>query len=181
MVPGYSDEQIEELIMKYITTGTTGITYLDELINKYISTGTTGNDKLDDIVEDYIEKKADEFTKEQVADMMNKYLTTGTTGNTAYDELIQKFIKNGTTGNEKLDQLIKDFVTEYMTNSQNGSDSLMGAIDSLFGDGTGSGQQVDTRIHFVVSLGYNDELRNAELSRKGFNYDEKVNKVEVTE
>ena len=181
LIPGYSDAQIEELIMKYITTGSTGIEYLDELIDKYIKTGTTGNKKLDDIVEDYIEQKADEFTKEQVAEMMNKYLTTGSTGNKAYDELIQKFIKTGTTGNEKLDQMIKDFVTEYMKNSQNGSDSLMGAIDSLFGAGTGTGEQVDTRIHFVVTLGYNDELKNAELSRKGLNYDEKINKVEVTE
>ena len=116
--------------------------------------------------------------------MMNKYLTTGTTGNEAYDELIQKFIKNGTTGNEKLDQMIKDFVTEYMNNAQNGSDSLMGAIDSLFGSGTGTGapgQQVDTRIHFVVTLGYNEELKNAELIRKGLDYSEKIDKVEVTE
>ena len=182
LVPGFSDEQIEELLMKYITTGTTGIKQLDELIDKYIKTGTTGNEKLDDIVEDYIEKKAEEFTKEQVEEMMNKYLTTGTTGNKAFDELIQKFVKTGTTGNEKLDQMIKDFVTEYMNNAQNGSDSLMGAIDSLFGGGTGTpGQPVDTRIHFVVTLGYNEDLKNAELIRKGLDYSEKIDKVEVTE
>ena len=181
-VPGLTDEQIENLLMQYITTGTTGIEHLDELINKFLETGTTGNEKLDDIVEDYIEKKTEEFTKEQVTQMMNDYLTKGTTGNKAYDELIQKYIKTGTTGIEKLDQLIKEFVTDYMNNTNNGADSLMGAIDSIFGGGTGAGgQQVDTRIHFTVSLGYNDALKNAELIRKGLDYSEKLDKVEVTE
>jgi len=47
------------------------------------------------------------------------------------------------------------------------------------GGGAASNQPQDTRIFFTAVLGYNDELKNAELVRKGLSYEDKIDKVEV--
>ena len=55
------------------------------------------------------------------------------------------------------------------------------------GSGTGTGStpsapaepEVDTRYHFSVSLGYRQELIDAELERKGLSYSDKLQPLEV--
>jgi len=44
-----------------------------------------------------------------------------------------------------------------------------------------SSPYADGRIHFTVTLGYNQELLNAELSRKGLSYADKILELEVAE
>lgn len=172
--PAFTKDQVADMLEKYLEKGTTGNPVYDKLIEKYLNEGTTGNSDLDDMIEDYMKDLlggSGEFTPELIKDLMNKYLENGTTGNATFDKLIYKFITEGTTGLKDLDKMIMDYL-----NSLAGNQGPSGGIV------TGpTGPILDTRIYFTVALGYKEDLKNAELARKGLYYDDKISKLEVEE
>lgn len=197
---GFTEAQLQEMLEKYLSTGTTGNPVIDNLLNNYLTTGSTGNAQLDQMIEDYLGDLGGDdpdnggdnsggdsdllggYTEAELLAMLNKYLTTGTTGNALMDNLINRYMTTGSTGNAQLDKIIKDRLNDYITDDNTGGDSLEDLLDSLLGGntgGTGNGGVQDTRIHFTVALSYKDELRDAELLRKGLYYSDKINKLEV--
>jgi len=78
---------------------------------------------------------------------------------------VLQYLLTGTTGVDAIDRIF----SQYLGGSGNGGN----------GGTTGGTVIQDTRIFFTVMLGYNDELRNAELDRKGLDYEDKVLKLEV--
>lgn len=174
---GFTKEQVAEMIEKYLEHGTTGNALYDELIRKYLEEGSTGNAQLDKMIADYMQDLlggTGEFTPELIKELMNKYLENGTTGNPTFDKLIYKYITEGTTGIPELDKMITDYL-----NSLAGGGGGGGGMGGGYPGGMGGAQ--DTRIFFTVSLGYKDELKAAELARKGLYYDDKISKLEVEE
>lgn len=111
-----------------------------------------------------------------------KYQTQGTTGNASIDAVFAKYQKSGTTGNATLDTLLKNAGLKIT-----GSSSINDALNQLLGGnkGTSSGSSSsgpkDTRVFFNAVLGYNDQLKDAELIRKGLYYGDKIDKLEVEE
>ena len=114
--------------------------------------------------------------------IVTKYQTQGTTGNTSIDSLFKTYQKNGTTGYAQLDTLLKNAGLKVT-----GSSSIDDALNQLLGGGTGSSSgssssgPKDTRVFFNAVLGYNDQLKEAELIRKGLYYGDKIDKLEVEE
>ena len=163
---GKVDAELANLIQKYFNDGTTGIKALDSLVDKYLTTGTTGNKSLDKVIINYINAG---HLDAQLLNMLKDYLTTGTTGNPVMDQLINKYRTTGTTGNPQLDKIIKKYLGGVNLGPSTGT-----------GTGTGSmGGGQDTRVFYVIALQYSDQLLIAELERKGLDYSEKVEKVEV--
>ena len=90
------------------------------------------------------------------------------------------------TGSRALDDRIRDLgkviASEAINNAgQSGGGSSGGGGGSSGGGGGGSSKPKDTRVYFAVILNYNEELRTAELDRKGLNYEEKIGELEVGE
>ena len=129
--------------------------------------------------------------KAMLKELLNKYMKDGTTGNASLDKLIFKYLLTGTTGNAALDKLIADMLgsggsTGGNPGGTNGDTNWDDILNGIFGNGgTGTGGTptgpVDTRITLTVALAYNDELKNAELDRKGLDYTDKVDELEVEE
>lgn len=173
----YTDEEINQMMIDYLSKGTTGNMVVDILLQDYIETGTTGFDDVDKAID------------EKVDDLVEKYSKSGTTGNKEVDNLILMVSRGESTGNAKLDKFINDRLKEAMKDAGLDDDTLGDLIESLLGGGKGNGgtggggggQPQDTRIFFQATLKYNDELKAAELTRKGLFYDDKVAKVEVAE
>lgn len=179
MIGKLTDKELTDMMDGYLNKGTTGNKLIDLVVWNYLENGTTHNKKLDELIEKAI---AAYMTKDRIAQIMNKYLTTGTTGNDLYDKLIKKYLDDGTTGIKALDKLIKDYLSSAIIGGEIGGSDLEDLLGSILGGGTGTGTQpADTRIFFTVSLTYNDNLKNAELIRKGLDYTDKIQKLEVEE
>lgn len=177
-------DKIEELLTKYLVEGATGNKLLDELIGNYMKDGKTGNPVLDELINDYIDEMLKELDDKKVGELVKKYLADKTTGNDLYDALLKKYFADGTTGIKKLDELIKKYQDSIIGGGS--SDDILDLLDKFFGNGgsTGNaGQQasVDTRIFFTVYLTYSEDLIEAELVRKGLDYSEKIDGLEVVE
>lgn len=184
----YMNEKMAEIFNKYLKEGTTGNAAFDSLIDKYLTSGTTGNAGLDKLITEYMGSDA---VKAMLKELLNKYMKDGTTGNASLDKLIFKYLLTGTTGNAALDKLIADMIgsggsTGSNPGGTNGDTNWDDILNGIFGNGgTGTGGTptgpVDTRITLTVALAYNDELKNAELDRKGLDYTDKVDELEVEE
>ena len=175
-----SNAEIEKMIDSYINNGTTGNPLADALVYKYLTTGTTGNDQMDKILNSYLE---DGYLNDDVKALMDKYINTQTTGNKVFDELVKKYLTSatGTTGNKRLDAVIKKALG-VSTGTQDGQidDLIKDLLQGNSGNGGGTaGAPQDTRVVFTAQLGYNNELKEAELIRKGLSEDDKVEKLEV--
>ena len=201
----------EKLVNKYISDGTTGDDAMDaqieEWITKYIANGTTDNDVVDAIIEDMMDDLIQKYISdgttgipavdEYAEQMMNDFLNNGTTGNPDIDNVILSYLETmiiryknkGSCGVTDLDSVFMLYELGYITTTGNAKlDSLLakylstssGGSGSGTGTGTGTGT-ADTRIYFTVSLSYKDELKAAELDRKGLDRNDKVIKWEVQE
>ena len=186
-LPEGSDEVLNRWLKYYLTFGTTGDTNDsnnnktpdgDELISQYLLL----SDKMKD---QESRKKLDAYVKSKGVDAELKELLFYYLYNRASlgHEVIVTMFDNyyeGSTGNVELDKRIKE------VGKQIAADAIQNAVNNSGGGGGGGGggQQsgpVDTRIYFAVVLNYSDELRNAELNRKGLDYDDKVARLEVDE
>lgn len=181
MIEKTTNKDIANMVDNYLTEGTTGNKLFDLVIWTYLEDGTTHNKKLDELI---INAIATNLTKDKVAQLVNKYLTDGTTGNKLYDRLIKQYLDSGSTGNTAIDALIKEYLSSSIISGDISSEDLENLLGTLLGGSTGSTGGVssgDTRIYFTVSLKYNDNLKNAELIRKGLTYTKKIAKLEVEE
>lgn len=165
---GVDITDVNGMMQNIIQNGTTGDKNIDRALYKYATTGESGmgsyvDQKLDQKFAEYGFSKeylllflkdpdADDGDEGETGDGNNTN-SGGSVSGDALGELLEQIMgNNGTTGGE------------------------------ITGDGTGGTQTPqDTRIYFVVALTYNEELQNAELERKGLDYDEKIEKVEVEE
>lgn len=182
----YTTVKLEEMFRNYLNEGTSGNPGFDKLIEGYLLKGTTGNPGFDRLIDQYMESGA---VKVMLKDLVDKYNATGKTGNEKIDLMFKMYENFGTTSNKKLDAMLKELglktkVPGGTTNpDQPDTDVPDDFWENLFGPGgstggTGTGP-VDTRVTFTVVLMYNEELANAELVRKGLDYDGKLDKVEV--
>lgn len=113
---GYTEAELKTMLLKYVTTGSTGDTDLDSKIKLFLTTGSTGDKTLDDLIASYLGNKEEDdgeevyggYTEKELKALMQEYLSTGTTGNTDLDSKIEEYLETGTTGNKTLDSIIAE-------------------------------------------------------------------------
>lgn len=202
-----SDEvkaQLEKLVKKYFEADTSGNPVLDAVVTNYLlhDAGRYDNVKLGKLLKDQIEGGCfDEAIKTRLADyaagtggseddnpsgdlndlltmenlkiLVKKYNEKGKTGIAEVDALFYRYVNMGTTGKPELDLALMLAGLKVK-----GSSSIDDALSQLTGSGSSAAPQ-DTRVVFNAVLGYNEELMNAELIRKGLYHGDKVDKLEV--
>jgi len=175
--PGYDKEQIKALIQKYMKDGTTGVPFYDNLIDKYLKYGSTGVEELDKMIEEFINEQMKSISQDELKAMLEKYMKDGTTGNKLYDKLINKYMYEGTTGIPALDALIEKAIKDMIGKPDDKPNDQPGNTPG--GNGGNTQQPADTRTYLTISFAYNEELKKAELDRKGLDYNEKIGALEV--
>lgn len=156
-----SEENIAQLLDKYLKDGTTGNEALDALINEYLTTGTTGSDKLDEIIKGYL---GSGYLDSELEKMVQKYLTTGTSGDATVDAMIAAYLTTGTTGNEQMDKVIKKYieagnmndeiaalVEKYLTTGTTGNTVIDSLLAKYLTDGSTGNTQLDAMIAGYLS------------------------------
>lgn len=164
-------------LASFLSSNSTGNPYGDPIIKDYLADGKTNHiDVTSALDETVADKKVDKqlssliqmytLNKKQLEQypvlfglMSNYYTKADRTGSAAMDERIKE-----------LDKALLDKFAESAMNANKGGGG---------GNANQEQQEPDTRYFFAVSLMYNDELRNAELERKGLDYDAKVEELEV--
>lgn len=177
-IDGEATEAQKKLVEKVIEMYPTGHTSLDALLKDHLINGEEDDNKNNYILGNY--------TAKDIQEMIDAYVRYGTTGDATKDKLVQTmltlYVQKGTTGNKALDALLKAYLSSQLSGGAD-KDKLTALINTIMGaggsgssggSGSGSGEPQDTRIHFTAAMAYNDELKNAELERKGLDYDDKV-------
>lgn len=171
---GKADEEITILYARYVKDGKTGIPAIDALVEEVKTSGKTGIPKLDVKITECISKydpnaqPPEDSTQKPSEPALPQ---AGIITQESFLASLQKYISEGTTGIEVLDKMIYSYL-----NPPTSTDS--GDKTSSSSGGT---QVTDTRVFFSAVLGYNNELLNAELSRKGLSRTDKILPMEVTE
>ena len=163
------DFDIEEIMNEYIENGKVENAAINAMIEKYLTTGKTGaGAAVDEKIDAYIASgKLDGKVKEAY----NLYTILGIVpnGNKTIEKLFSNYYNTGNTGNAKLTKWFKNLGLKKAP-----------ASSSQPSSGTASTPK-DTRVFFNAVLGYNDQLKDAELIRKGLYYGDKIDKLEVEE
>ena len=163
------DFDIEEIMNEYIENGKVENAAINAMIEKYLTTGKTGaGAAVDEKIDAYIASgKLDGKVKEAY----NLYTILGIVpnGNKTIEKLFSNYYNTGSTGNAKLTKWFKNLGLKKAP-----------ASSSQPSSGTASTPK-DTRVFFNAVLGYNDQLKDAELIRKGLYYGDKIDKLEVEE
>ena len=170
----YSRAVLMLAIKKFNSGGKTGDTYLDPLFKGYMENKASGDDRWDAWLKKYehflnkssekptITKKPDDYAEDELISMLFQYLSANTSGDDYLDTLIDYYIVTGSTGDRDWDNWLKPY-KRYLTDQTGAS--------------TGSPGQYP--VFFSVSLKYKEELLKEELERKGLDYSEKIERVEV--
>ena len=119
-------------------------------------------------------------------------LITGAPDNVKLDAVLWY---NSSTFPDNVPPSVYDFITKTLGMSMDEFYAMIPGYTPGSGSGTGTGTgsgsgtgstpstpaepEVDTRYHFSVSLGYRQELIDAELERKGLSYSDKLQPLEV--
>ena len=169
-------EVVVEVLKEYLDKGMPTRTQYDEYIEYFLMNGSAKDGYQGKALVDAIEKAVADgavdgalkklielysYNKNQIA---SDYIAI-MFGNYYFgNELGYK-----TTGSRALDDKIKALEKELL-------DDLVAEINKKNAEKTAGQPYVkpDTHIYFTVVLQYNDELRNAELERKGLNYEDKI-------
>lgn len=170
---GKADEEITILYARYLKDGKTGITAIDNLVAEFKASGTTGIPKLDARVKDVVAKYDPNKvpTQPEIKPSQPALPQAGIITQESFLASLQKYMSEGTTGIEVLDKMIYSYLNPPQPSSDSGNKS----------QSSGGTQVTDTRVFFSAVLGYNSELLNAELERKGLSYTDKILPMEVTE
>lgn len=169
---GKADDEIAILYARYATDGKTGLPEIDALVEGFVANKTTGIPELDVKIKECIANyDPDTPTTEPSKPTEPTLPQAGIITQDSFLASLQLYISQGTTGIPVLDQMI----AAYLNPPQGDSDSGKSSSSS------GGTQVTDTRVFFSAVLGYNSELRNAELDRKGLNYTDKILPMEVNE
>ena len=170
---GKADEEINILYARYLKDGKTGIPAIDALVEEVKASGTTGIQKLDVKIKECISKYNPDQSPSQPEDNKPDQPALPQAGLITQESFLaslQKYMSEGTTGIEVLDKMIYSYLNPpTSTDSGNKTSSSSGGT-----------QVTDTRVFFSAVLGYNANLRNAELNRKGLSYTDKILPMEVT-
>lgn len=177
---GSDTEKLGTYLKLYLTYGTTGIADKTALIEKYITTGTTGDEESDEVLSEYINGGN---VSNELKGLLYMYLYKRTSLN-GYDAILTMFdnyFEGDGTGSDALDEQIKNCLKVIAEEALKNATSNSGS-NANKNSGSGAKAAVtDTRVYFAAVLGYNDELKNAELDRKGLSYEDKIEKLEVEE
>lgn len=170
----YSRADLMLMIKRYREKGQSGDTYLDGLIAKYLESGKPGNADWNNWMEQYdaylkkaetapeITKKPADYAEDQLISMLFQYLSANTSGDAYLDGLLDHYIIVGTTGNRDWDNWLKTYKSN-LTDEEKVS----------------SGSPGQYPVYFTVNLKYKEALKDEELDRKGLDYADKIEKVEV--
>lgn len=165
------------MLKKYATTGATGNAYVDQMFKTYQADGNSGDDRWNTWLASYahflskdtweegkpeITKKPGDYAEDELIAMLFQYLSANTSGDTYLDSLLDYYLVTGSTGNREWDNWLKPY-KKYLLDE--GSSA--------------SGSPGQYPVYFVVALKYKEALIEAELERKGLDYSEKIEKVEV--
>lgn len=162
-------EELEPVFEKYLETLTLPDEYKDktEDVEKYIRDG--GIDKgLQQVFYNYHKNGYDPVSKAMKV-LRDNFLNFATVNNDAWDEALldanNAALKAIAAEKDKEITSLKDQLDKAKKGEQSAS--------------TPTPEPTDTRIHFSVLLGYNEELRENELDRKGLNKSDKIEPLEV--
>ena len=175
-----NEEKVGSLIQAYLTMGTTMNNTVDNIIEKYLINGTTENEGLDECLDEYLNKgNLDSTFASLLQDMRNG--NSKPSGSDIVNRILSNYIKTGRVENNKvLERCLRLCDPGEKTTSKTES-SKDSAKETAATASQPSSPYADGRIHFTVILGYNEDLLNAELSRKGLNFADKIPELEVAE
>ena len=171
----YSRAKLMLAIKAYKANGATGDEKLDKIIKAYFDMKDTGDTRWTEWMKKYepfftgdaekpqISKKPEDYGDSKLMEMLFKYQSENTSGDTELDGLFDYYLVFGTTVNRTWDNWLKPYKTLLTGESST----------------PGSGDPGDYPVYFVVALQYKQELIQQELDRKGFDYEDKIEKVEV--
>lgn len=159
---------------------------IDAIIGAYLA-GKSG--EYDELIDAYIEDgDADEALEELLYKSIRYPSEVPNTS--AIQNLLDK-IENGDKIREPLDSAImrcsanvtKRIKKELDKEKENNKESTTETTskETAAASSQPSSPYADGRIHFTVTLGYNQELLNAELNRRGLSYGDKILELEVAE
>ncbi len=171
----FARSDLMTMLKKYASSGTSGNAYVDEMIAAYLRDGSCGDDRWDAWFAQYgyllkkdedssvkIDKKPSDYDDSELIALLFKYLNEDTTGDTYLDALFDRYIATGSTGSREWDNWLKKY-RSY-----------------LIEQGTSaSGSPGQYPVYFAVALQYKEALIREELDRKGLDYSQKIEKVEV--
>ena len=165
---------------------------LQKLLKRYLEKGSKTGDAYDVVIEAYLRgelKKYDDYA--EINDGLNAYVKDGQV-DAELKKLIEIYSKNanaipsaaivkmfenyydfGDTGSKELTERIRVLQKQVL-------DAMVEAANKNAANKNASQPYVkpDTRIYFTAVLAYNNELRFAELERKGLDPDEKIELIE---
>ena len=171
----YSRTKLMLAIKAYRADGKTGDEKLDKIIKAYFEKKETGDERWNEWMKKYehffadkvekpeISKKPANYGDSKLMEMLFKYQSENTTGDSYLDGLLDYYLVFGTTGDRTWDNWLKPY--KILLTGESGAPS--------------SGNPGQYPVYFVVVLQYKEELIKQELDRKGFDYDAKIEKVEV--
>jgi hypothetical protein len=110
-----------------------------------------------------VSMKPGDFGDSELLEMLFKYQSENTSGNSLFDDLVDHYLAFGTTGDRAWDNWLKPY--KGLLTGESGAPS--------------SGDPGQYPVYFVVALKYKETLIKEELDRKGFDYEDKIEKVEV--
>lgn len=178
MLPEGLDKTVDEKagqavslsLYMYLTYGLEKDKHYSRVVDTYFANGGDSNYK-------YVDEKLDNLIEAgtvdtQLANIVLAYRKAGKTGLDNLDKLIKSYEdkKINSTGIWPLDKALKRIYFELLT-----------ATTKQAAQQASAGIAKDTHLYFSVYLNYKEDLRNAELNRKGLDYEKKIEKLEVGE
>lgn len=178
MLPEGLDKTVDEKagqavslsLYMYLTYGLEKDKHYSRVVDTYFANGGDSNYK-------YVDEKLDNLIEAgtvdtQLANIVVAYRKAGKTGLDNLDKLIKSYEdkKINSTGIWPLDKALKRIYFELLT-----------ATTQKAAQQASAGIAKDTHLYFSVYLNYKEDLRNAELNRKGLDYEKKIEKLEVGE
>ena len=147
-----------------------------------------GNDDESSLMEQY----GHYLTQENVDKLVQAYqMTGGQSPSKELDEPFRWLTSYRKTKDSDYNKTKDPFFTKLNSllakTNLRGQSSIDDALSNLLGgnkgssSGSSSSGPKDTRVFFNAVLGYNDQLKEAELIRKGLYYGDKIDKLEVEE
>lgn len=138
------------------------------LIDNYFKQfGVTENEYLDKQIDALLEAHA---VKDELMYQVSMYRKAGKIDHKVLSDLINGYEKKDTTNIWSLDKALRTVYYELLT-----------ATTKQAAQQASAGIAKDNHLYFSVYLNYKEDLRNAELNRKGLDYEKKIEKLEVGE
>ena len=138
------------------------------LIDNYFKQfGVTENEYLDKQIDALLEAHE---VKDELMYQVSMYRKAGKIDHKVLSDLINGYEKKDTTNIWSLDKALRTVYYELLT-----------ATTKQAAQQASAGIAKDNHLYFSVYLNYKEDLRNAELNRKGLDYEKKIEKLEVGE